>query len=159
MVLPALAAAAIPLATRFAAGYAVGEAMQGDDAENEPGGQAVSLDNGHYIEFSERQFKDLLHDPLVVDAITGRANVVCSLCNQMAIVPDAQYEVIVQNWPNSTRARAFVRPANYAAMRDDAMYSTMLKAASSVPSDPRPSESNLSFTGPSSSSAGSYLEL
>lgn len=101
---------------------------------------AHNLGDGNYIWFSDEQFRALLHSDAVVKAITARADGVCNECNNTKKKKRAEYEVIVQNLPpsESTRARAFVRPANVAARYDDAVNSTMLKAAANAPNDPKP---------------------
>lgn len=139
--------AAIPLLLRAGASAAATTVATSRMGGDEPGGEGVPgadhIGDGHYMFLPDQLFKDILHSTQVVDAITARAVAVRNACMAMAYVPGAEYEVIVQNWPDSTRARAFVRPANYAAVRDDARNSTMLKAAATVPNDPKPSGGNL----------------
>lgn len=120
------------------AGASAAEAGVAEDAIGaEIPSSAHDLGDGHKMQFSDEQFRRLLHSPEVVEAIRQRAQGVCNDCNQHKVKKNAVYEVLIQNEEWTTRARAFVRPGNADAFYDDARYSTMLKAAANAPNDPR----------------------
>jgi hypothetical protein len=98
---------------------------------------ATDLGNGHKMEFSSEQFRQLLHSEEVVQAITERADGVTNECNATKRKKNAKYVTLVQNESWTTRARAFTKPGNADAAYDDAKYSTMLKAAANAPNDPK----------------------
>lgn len=112
---------------------AKGASELGDDI---PSG-SIDLGGGNALTINYEQMMQIMHMPQVVQAITERAQGVCDECNATKVIQEAEYEVIVQNRSDTTRARAFVRPANAAAHNDDARNSTMLKAAANAPNDPR----------------------
>lgn len=113
----------------------------GAEGESMPSG-TYDLGNGNKLFLSAEQFRALLHDPIVVAAITERAQGVCDDANRMKKKPNAQYIIRVQNQAASSRARAFVKPGNADAFYDDALHSTLLKAAANAPNDPKPYTSN-----------------
>lgn len=126
------------------AGEAAGAAEAGAEAgaaeagsEGIPSG-AFDIGNGHKMMFSDEQFHALLHSEMVVEAIKARADGVTAECNATRRKKGAKYETLIQNRPETTRARAFTRPANADAHYDDARHSTMLKAAANAPNDPKP---------------------
>jgi len=116
-----------------------GETPPADDSGPDPAiAQLIDLGNGHRMRMDEEAFRALLHHPIVVDQIKTVAQNICDDANALARVDGARYVTWVQNFPDTTRARAFVRPGNRRAKFDDAMFSTMLKASAKYPSDPKP---------------------
>lgn len=132
--------AAIPFiidtAVDAAAAEGAGEVAESGIADDISG--ELDLGHGHKMHFSNEQFREVLHSESVVEGISNIASRVTDICNSTKVKKRAIYEFIVQNSSDSTRARAFVRPANADAFYDDAVNSTMLKAAAQVPSDPKP---------------------
>lgn len=132
---------AIPIIARLAATAVATEAGQEFAGEGEEGaipGGTYDLGNGMALTLDPEQFRQLLHSPIAVDAIRERAALVAAQANATKQERGAVYDVVVQNRPETTRARAFARPANMPAVVDDRKHSTLLKAAAIVPSDPKP---------------------
>lgn len=128
--------AAIVMLGEDAAMEGAAAGAESEAATDIPSG-SVNLGNGNRMDFSSEQFRAILHSAEVVEAIRGRAQGVSDECNETKKKKRALYEVLVQNEEWTTRARAFVRPANAAAHFDDAVYGTMLKAAANAPNDPK----------------------
>jgi len=140
-------------------GMLVGEGVQGGwgeiplvgeshGAESLPG--RIDLGGGHFMVLHPAAFRTLLHSPAVVDELTARAKDICDHANNIsALAPetlqrlspngDPPYDVIIQNEPDSTRARAIVGTANMAGIVSDAHGADLLKAVAAFPSDPVPS--------------------
>jgi hypothetical protein len=115
---------------------AVGELGGDDSASDIPNGE-YDLGNGHKIKFVSEQFRLLMHSEEVVKAVKDRTDGVTDECNATKKKKYAEYETLIQNEAWTTRARGFTRPANVAARYDDAINSTMLKAAANAPNDPK----------------------
>jgi hypothetical protein len=131
--------AAIPIIVDLGAeaGAEMGAEMGAEESASDIPGGTQDLGNGHRMQFSSEQFRQLLHSEEVVRAITERADGVTKECNDTKIKKRAVYVTLVQNESWTTRARAFTKPGNADAAYDDAKYSTMLKAAANAPNDPK----------------------
>jgi hypothetical protein len=107
----------------------------------------ISLGHGHSMELSEEAMRALLRHPSVVAAVMSRAQDICDAANALAIHvgrperPDPEYSVSLQNSTAADRPRARVYPANYQAVLDEAMHSTLFKAMNVAPSEPLSGES------------------
>lgn len=119
------------------AGFALAEFLHEADQSESRGGRIIDLGNGMKYVPNEEAKRKLLHHPAVVAAITAKAEQMARYANNLSITEDAEYGVTVQNNPETTRARARVRPMNYEAMVDDAYHSTLLKTLAAFPSDPK----------------------
>lgn len=128
--------AAIPLLIRALSAEAASYAAEGIASEMGNIGRERTAPGIEQEVFPEG-LRAVLHHPIAIAAITARCQMVVDHANAMKVRRTAEYEMLLQNWPDSTRARAFCRPANAAAFYDDKIFSTMLKAAAAVPSDPK----------------------
>jgi hypothetical protein len=120
------------------AAWGVGEAGVGNEHVTR---LPIPIGHGHQLVINPEGWKKLLHHPAAVDAITKRAEAIASAANGLAVGRGKDrplYSVKVQNRTDTTRARALIKPANMAAVRDNQMNQTLLKAADSFPSDPKP---------------------
>jgi hypothetical protein len=69
-----------------------------------------------------------LHSPQVVAVLAAKCEQMANWANANAQQNGAQYAVtVVADWPGSRRARANVWTSNFAAILDEAKYSTLLK--------------------------------
>lgn len=122
---------------------AAGEAGEG---ESLPSG-TVNLGGGSTMQFSPEAFRQLLHHPLVIEALKARGQAVADTANSLMamderavarLAPDGQpaYTAELHENPYGTRPRVRVMPANMLGIVDDAHHSTLLKSLLANPSDP-----------------------
>jgi hypothetical protein len=87
-------------------------------------GSSMTIDKAALGAIAQKIF----HGPEVVAALTDKVNQMCDYANSLAVQKGAEYAVtIVDDWPDSRRARANVWSSNFAAMLDDAHNATLLK--------------------------------
>lgn len=135
-------------------GAAIGAEAGAEEGSAELPTGRINLGNGNSMEFSTEQFREILHSDGVVEALRERAQGVANECNATKKKKRARYSVLVQNDEWTTRARAFVKPDNEDARYDDAMHSTMLKAAANAPNDPRMGSGEVESEGDSGADEG-----
>jgi hypothetical protein len=110
-----------------------GSAAEGSEPQDEdPTAGAHTFRDGSSMVIDREAFsgfaRGLLHSPAVVAVLSDKVNAMADYANQLAVQKGAEYAVtIVDNWPDSKRARANVWSSNFAAMLDDAKNATLLK--------------------------------
>jgi hypothetical protein len=81
---------------------------------------------------TSEQIQKVLHDPVLVQRQQQVAAKGVDEAQNLAVLPDAKYGQVTQNWAHTKRARTYVRPENAEATLDDAYHSTMLKSISAM---------------------------
>ena len=115
----------------MSAPLAGGAAEPADDDTDSPAG-AHTFRDGSQMVINRAAFSafavGVLHSPGVVAALADQVQQMADHANSTAQQKGAEYAVtVVEDWPDSKRARANVWTANFAAMLDDAKHSTLLK--------------------------------
>ena len=115
----------------MSAPLAGGGAEPADDDTDSPSGGHTFRDGSQMV-INRAAFSafavGVLHSPGVVAALADQVQQMADHANSTAQQKGAEYAVtVVEDWPDSKRARANVWTANFAAMLDDAKHSTLLK--------------------------------
>ena len=118
-------------ADHVSAPLAGGAAEPADDDTDSPAG-AHTFRDGSQMVINRAAFSafavGVLHSPGVVAALADQVQQMADHANSIAQQKGADYAVtVVEDWPDSKRARANVWTANFAAMLDDAKHSTLFK--------------------------------
>ena len=118
-------------ADHVSAPLAGGAAEPADDDTDSPAG-AHTFRDGSQMVINRAAFSafavGVLHSPGVVAALADQVQQMADHANSTAQQKGAEYAVtVVEDWPDSKRARANVWTANFAAMLDDAKHSTLFK--------------------------------
>ena len=118
-------------ADHVSAPLAGGGAEPADDDTDSPSGGHTFRDGSQMV-INRAAFSafavGVLHSPGVVAALADQVQQMADHANSTAQQKGAEYAVtVVEDWPDSKRARANVWTANFAAMLDDAKHSTLFK--------------------------------
>lgn len=101
--------------------------------------QKIEVGLGIYLWINPDVFRRIMHNPEIEAAVEDRGQELVAAANSMSIVPGAEYVWWHSTNPDNIRARGRVKTGNKKAELDDEFNATLLKALSSVGSDPLPS--------------------
>jgi hypothetical protein len=101
--------------------------------------QKIEIGLGIYLWIDPDVFRRIMRNPEIETAVEDRGQELADAANSMSIVPGAEYVWVHSTNPDNIRARGRVKTGNRKAQLDDDWNATLLKALSSVGSDPYPS--------------------